>query len=380
MHQESPASHDLVRRALDALLTTERHQRIRLTMTVMAALLMLCCIAAMQLVAAAGLTKAGPVHWLSLVSAAGLVVVYVLIRSGYSQRWEDPALTLFQISSSILCTAVAYVIMGAARGIVLPILAVILFFGMFGLTPRQMLAVLFYGSMVFGIALAIAQWSPEYGGQPLALTVAYMVMIIVVLISCTFLNLRVLAARKKRNELTQAVASEHERAIRDELTGLYNRRFMLEVMHIEGARAQRSQQPLLVAQLDLDHFKVINDTHGHAVGDQALCAFVRTVTECIRPTDTLARWGGEEFVLLMANTTVENGERLLERVRAAVQASPVVLASGAAIHLTVSVGAARLQAPQEMPVGLLRRADAALYAAKAQGRNRVAWADDLIEA
>lgn len=82
----------------------------------------------------------------------------------------------------------------------------------------------------------------------------------------------------------------------------------------------------------------------------------------------------------MANTTVENGERLLERVRAAVQASPVVLASGAAIHLTVSVGAARLQAPQEMPVGLLRRADAALYAAKAQGRNRVAWADDLIEA
>lgn len=98
-------------------------------MTVMAALLMLCCIAAMQLATAMRPDAGGPVHWLSLVSSIGLVAVYVLIRSGYSQRWEDPALTLFQISSSITCTAVAYVIMGAARGIVLPIVAVILFFG-----------------------------------------------------------------------------------------------------------------------------------------------------------------------------------------------------------------------------------------------------------
>lgn len=378
MPQKSPASRDLVRCALDALLTTDRHQRIRLTMTVMAALLMLCSIAAMQLVAVAGLAPAQPVHWWTLVCCVGLIAVYVLIRSGYSQRWEDPALTLFQISSSITCTAVAYVIMGAARGIVLPIVAVILFFGMFGLTPRQMLAVLLYGSTAFGIALAVVQWSPAFGGQPLALTGAYMVMIIVVLISCTFLNLRVLAARKRRNELTQAVASERERALRDELTGLYNRRFMLEMMHLEGARAQRSHQPLLVAQLDLDHFKVVNDTYGHAVGDQALCAFADAVTGCIRSTDTLARWGGEEFVLLMSNTTAENGARLLERVRAKVQASPVVLATGASIHLTVSIGAAQLQTRQETPIGLLHRADAALYVAKAQGRNRVAWAGDPV--
>lgn len=376
MPQKPPALRDLVARALDALLTTGRHQRIRLSMTVMAALLMLCCIAVLQFVAAAGLTKAVPVHWFSLVSTIGLVAVYAVIRSGYSQRWKDPALTLFQISFSITCTAVAYIILGVARGIVLPILAVILFFGMFGLTPRQMLFVLFYGSTVFGIALAIVQWSAAFGGQPLALTVAYMVMIVVVLLSSTFLNLRVLAARKRKNELAQAVASERERAIRDELTGLYNRRFMLEMMHLEGARAQRSRQPLVMAQLDLDHFKRINDSHGHAAGDQALCAFARTVTECIRSTDTPARWGGEEFVLLMPNTTAESGMRLLERVRANVQASPVALQTGASIHLTVSIGAAQLQLQGETPIGLLHRADAALYAAKAQGRNRVVWADD----
>lgn len=376
MSEKSPALHDLAKRALDALLTTDRHQRIRLTMTVIAALLMLCCIAAMQLVVAAGLTRAEPVHWWTLICVTGLVVFYMLIRSGYSQRWEDPALTLFQMAYSITCAAAAYVIMGVARAAVLPILAVILFFGMFGLTPRQMLVVLFYGSAVFGLALAVVQWSPTYGGQPLALTAVYMIMTLVVLTSCTFLNLRVLAARKRKNELIQAVASERERAIRDELTGLHNRRFMLEMMHLEGARAQRSQQPLLIALMDLDHFKNINDTHGHAAGDLALCAFVRTVTEGMRATDFLARWGGEEFVLLMANTTVERGARLLERLRAAVQASPVELTTGASIRLTVSIGAAQLQLPQETPVGLLRRADAALYAAKAQGRNRVAWADD----
>ncbi|MBS0509424.1 MAG: GGDEF domain-containing protein [Proteobacteria bacterium] len=347
-------------------------------MTVMAALLMLCCIAALQLVAAAGLADSRRVHWFSLVCCLGLIVVYSLVRSGYSQRWEDPALTFLQIIASVTCTAVAYVIAGSARGITLPILAVILIFGVFGLSPRQMLFVLSYGVTVFAVALTVVQWSPGHGDQPLALSIAYMVMIAVVLVSCTFINLRVLAARKRKIELIQAAANERERAIRDELTGLHNRRFMLEMLHLEGVRVQRNQQPLLVAQLDLDNFKNINDTHGHAAGDLVLTAFAQTVSACIRSTDMLARWGGEEFVLLMGNTTADNGAGLLERLRAAVQAAVVFLPSGASIRVTVSIGAAQLQPGQETPLGLLGRADAALYAAKAQGRNRVAWADEAV--
>lgn len=376
--QDKPSSSGLVRKALDALLTTDRHQRIRLSMTVMAALLMLCCIAAMQLVAAAGLANAKHVHWFSLVCSLGLIGVYGLVRSGYSQRWKDPALTLFQIVSSVTCTAVAYVIAGSARGITLPILAVILIFGVFGLSPRQMLFVLFYGVAVFAVALMVAQWSSAHGSQPLALSIAYMVMIVVVLASCTFINLRVLASRKRKNELAQAAANERERALRDELTGLYNRRFMGEMLHLEGEQAQRNHQPLVIAQLDLDNFKNINDTHGHAAGDLVLEAFAQTVTARIRSTDILARWGGEEFVLLMANTTAAYGAGLLERVRAAVQASPVAVPGGASIEVTVSIGAAQLRIGQETPIGLLGRADAALYTAKAQGRNRVAWADQAI--
>lgn len=179
--------------------------------------------------------------------------------------------------------------------------------------------------------------------------------------------------RRQKAELAHAVEQVRELATRDELTGLPNRRYMLEMMRLEGLRVRRGGHPVLMAQLDLDHFKAVNDTHGHAGGDLALQAFARTVLASVRATDILARWGGEEFVLLMAGTTPEDGARLLERVRAAVAASPVALPAGGTVRLTVSVGAARLHAG-ETPVALLQRADAALYEAKRQGRNRVVWA------
>ena len=142
------------------------------------------------------------------------------------------------------------------------------------------------------------------------------------------------------------------------------------VAGLEHARAQRSRQPLLLALLDLDHFKAVNDTHGHAAGDVALQSFAQTVHGCVRASDLLARWGGEEFLLLMANTHPADGTRLLERVRATVAATPVALPGGTQLSLTVSVGLAEL-APGESTAALLQRADAALYGAKRLGRNRV---------
>ncbi|PZU35853.1 MAG: GGDEF domain-containing protein, partial [Acidovorax sp.] len=145
--------------------------------------------------------------------------------------------------------------------------------------------------------------------------------------------------RSQKRELAAAVEQIRELAIRDELTGLPNRRYMLEMMRLEHARAQRSRQPLLLAQLDLDHFKAVNDTHGHAAGDVALQSFAQTVHGCVRASDLLARWGGEEFLLLMANTHPADGTRLLERVRATVAATPVALPGGMQLSL---YGAKRL--------------------------------------
>lgn len=332
----------------------------------------------MHLVAAAGLTGPVPVYWWTLACCAGITMVFILIRSGYSRRVADPSLTLFQILYAIACNAAAYVIAGPAHGIAPPILAVIMMFGIFGLTPRQMVGVALYGLAVFGAAGAMVQWwHPSWlvpGSQPPALSAAYLIMMAVVLASSTFLTARVHSARARlrsqKRELARAIEQIRELATRDELTGLPNRRYMLEMLRLEQLRAQRSPQPLLLAQMDLDHFKAINDTHGHAAGDRALQAFAQTVRACVRSSDILARWGGEEFLLLMANTHAADGMRLLERVRATVAATPVALPGGTSLYLTVSVGLAEL-VPHEGTASLLQRADAALYEAKRQGRNRV---------
>ena len=134
--------------------------------------------------------------------------------------------------------------------------------------------------------------------------------------------------------------------------------------------------PLLIAQLDLDFFKAVNDTYGHGAGDVVLQNFAKLVSANIRGSDILARWGGEEFVLLMVNTSVHDGSQMLERVRSVVAAAPMPVAPGQNLRVTVSIGAAQLQQGDE-PAQLLMQADEALYAAKHQGRNRVVWAGQV---
>ncbi|RYF26735.1 MAG: GGDEF domain-containing protein [Comamonadaceae bacterium] len=345
----------------------------------LAALLMTGCMVAMHIVAAAGLADQRHVLWWTVASAAGLTLVLVLIRTGVSQRFADPSLTLFQILYAIACNAVAYVIAGPARGIAPPILAVILMFGMFGLSPRQMTGVMFYAFAAFGLAGLVVEWRQEPGHSQ-ALSLAYATMFLVVVISSTFLTRRVQATRahlrQQRHELALALEQIRELATHDDLTGLPNRRHMLELMRLEVLRAERSGLPLLLVQLDVDHFKTINDTHGHAVGDLALQTFARTVRDCVRASDVLARWGGEEFVLMLCNTQPADASELLERVRRTVAALRMERPGKPAIRLTVSIGVTAYLADEAIEQ-TLERADKALYAAKARGRDCIVWGPDV---
>ena len=356
----------------DWVLTTDPAQRLRLSMAGLAALLMVACMLVMNGVAWAGLTARTPVLVWSVLCSAGLVVVYVAIRSGWSQRCADPSLTLPQIVYAMACNAVAYTIAGPARGVTLPILAVILMFGIFGLSTRQMLGVLLYGLVAFGTALGVVAWHHEAGHEP-ALEIAHAAMIVVVLLSGTFLTTRVQATRqhlrRQKHELTLALEQILRLATRDALTGLFNRRHMLELLERELGRTARQPRSIVLAQLDIDHFKAINDQHGHAVGDKALQTFADVVSASVRQSDVLARWGGEEFVLLLCDTPLGEAQQLLERVRTAVaQATPQ--GAGDGVSFTVSIGAA-VHMPGEAAERTLERADRALYAAKAAGRNRV---------
>lgn len=362
------------RRWADWMLTTDKRQRIRLAMSGLAALLMVCCLVVMNSVAAAGLASTSEVRVWTACSVLGLIAVYAAIRSGWSRRFKDPALTLAQILYAITCCAAAFVIAGPARGVTLPILAIILMFGIFGLTTRQMLGVLVYSLVAFGLASGVvaARDEPDY---PPVVAAAYVGMVVVVLLSSTFLTTRVQSTRehlrRQKAELAQALEQIRQLATHDDLTGLLNRRAMLDRMQLEQRRSLRSGSPLLIAQLDIDHFKAVNDTHGHAAGDLVLQSFADTVRRNVRDTDVLARWGGEEFVLLLCDTPAADAVTLMERLRQAVQAMQVpVPQSGGPITVTVSIGLAR-HTPADPLAGTLERADQALYAAKAGGRNRV---------
>ena len=162
-----------------------------------------------------------------------------------------------------------------------------------------------------------------------------------------------------------------ELSSRDALTGLANRRQFELALAREIDRVARAGEPALVMMVDIDHFKKVNDTHGHPAGDVVLKAVADALQDCIRPMDTLARFGGEEFAMILPNCPAAFGQAVAERVRTHVQSRTVALASGEQVSVTVSIGGA--YAPQWVRSSAplwIARADQQLYRAKHGGRNR----------
>jgi len=162
-----------------------------------------------------------------------------------------------------------------------------------------------------------------------------------------------------------------QQARTDALTGALNRRALEEVHMIEEAHAVPYGHSLCMMMIDIDHFKRLNDTRGHAAGDCALQAFTRQVKTMLRCQDLLARSGGDEFTILLPDTTFADGLKAAERVRQAIEALETPFETGS-IRLTVSVGVAQLDLKNGGWEEMVRRSDAALYEAKQLGRNRVA--------
>lgn len=168
-----------------------------------------------------------------------------------------------------------------------------------------------------------------------------------------------------------------EKAARvDPLTGVYSRRAFTEFAETEMQRALRYGMHLSLIMIDLDHFKHINDTYGHAMGDAVLASFAHSVSQEVREVDVFGRWGGEEFVVLLPNTQVTEALRVAERMRVAVAGSELQ-AYGDSLRYTASFGVAAFD-PRELSLNrFMDRADSALYAAKHAGRNRVELAPAL---
>lgn len=162
-------------------------------------------------------------------------------------------------------------------------------------------------------------------------------------------------------------------AHRDVLTQLLNRTGFQDLAHRQIKRSVHAGEPVSVLIMDLDHFKSVNDTHGHAAGDHLLAAFAKCAHSAVRPSDLLSRHGGEEFCALLQNSQVQAAERVAERIRMDFE-KVHILHGGVAVKSTVSIGVAEIHLPEESLEHAIQRADKALYEAKLQGRNRVVTA------
>lgn len=176
-------------------------------------------------------------------------------------------------------------------------------------------------------------------------------------------------------EKSTRLAATQREATTDEMTGLYNYRFLVGYLDQQVNVAERASSPLSVLMLDLDHFKVVNDSHGHLAGDRLLRQFASLMLETIRKSDLAARYGGEEFVVVMANTGRGDAELVAAKIRSAVEAMVVRLDDGSEVRLTVSIGGVTFPDGSRGERNLLDLADRALYAAKRNGRNRVEFLD-----
>ena len=161
-------------------------------------------------------------------------------------------------------------------------------------------------------------------------------------------------------------------SLQDPLTGLSNRRHFFSVLERELDRVNRTGSAALLLMIDIDHFKQVNDTHGHQVGDRVLQAVARTLARCVRPMDSLCRYGGEEFAMVLPSCQGSMGWLVAERIRRAVEKTVVVVEQDTRLNVTISLGGAfAVQWVRTSPQLWLERSDHQLYRSKSGGRNRV---------
>ncbi|HYD57157.1 MAG TPA: GGDEF domain-containing protein [Burkholderiales bacterium] len=313
--------------------------------------------------------------WLAVGYGGGALAAaaagYALYRSGLNLKLRDPSAAAPLIGVAV---ALQLGVVAAAPQIAFPWLAnlfTVFAFGMLWLTVRQSVAVWSIAAAATAVLFAASGARLGLPASSAAELALVWLCFTAILGRCLVLSMYASEMRNKlassRSRLKASLAEIEELVSHDELTRTFNRRALMGRLEQERIRAERGGAGFSVALLDIDHFKQVNDTYGHAAGDAVLKAFAATVHATMRATDVFGRYGGEEFLMLLTDTGPADAVRAVERVRGAIAARAWTDIAPQA-RITVSIGVASFQRG-ETTGDVLRRADVALYRAKDSGRN-----------
>ncbi|WP_044873657.1 GGDEF domain-containing protein [Pseudomonas sp. LFM046] len=369
----SPTSQRVSHRALQSLLL----KRFGMAVATYAMILLLCWIALLG-----GLFR---VDSRTALVGTGVVVLSQLVllwifTSGHNLRFSDPSLTELQVLLALGWHTWLMTMVDSARGTLLAVYVLIMLFGVFQLKPRVFVRCAAIGFFAFAGLNLIEAYHMQLADPALALVQVCVLFVLMVWMSLFASYLQALRQRMRQRRFALQAHQDTLRGMMrqledlvatDELTGLFNRRHFLRLAgrELENLVAHRQHG---LALIDLDHFKRINDLHGHAAGDRVLQTFAAVALACLRDGDVLARYGGEEFVLLIPNCDADRLTACCERLREAFAAADPV---GVQMErLSLSAGMTLLVAGDDLD-DALQRADQALYRAKRSGRNRcdAAW-------
>lgn len=334
----------------------------------------LLCVVLLMLQVAAGVTAFSAALPLAVYTIAGAAFFFVLVRCSPRLNMAPRGLAVLQGLFGVSCNLWLHAISGPLRLASLLLLVIVIAFCTFAMRPRQTVIL----STIALVGMAVLMWwrvqiDPlQYPAHTEALAFGYLSLslLTVTVLTGEMHKLRTRLTRQKE-ELLKAVDTIRTLATLDELTSLANRRYMNEVL-AEEHRKTGDIGATCIALLDIDFFKRVNDRHGHAGGDAVLRAFAGAARAELRAADVLARWGGEEFLLMLPGTALPEAQQVLARMATQVAAMTVPDVAGlATISFSAGVVARR---DGEHFTDTISRADKALYRAKAEGRNRIVTA------
>jgi diguanylate cyclase (GGDEF)-like protein len=356
------------------LLGDNHRIRVRMPLTLVCALVYVAFCALAFVGEHVGLTRKGFAVPLAVGSACQMTLFIALLRSGWSLRLKDPGMMFPQNIVALISITYAYSMLAPTdRGMALMIVSLMVVFSIYVLSPGQSLALGVASALILAVPMLVMphvdpQWFPFdqelvrfelLAGTLPALTMA----------ARHIARWRENVGRQ-RDELKATLARVQDLATRDKLTGLCNRRHMQDLLEQAGA----GSAGFCIALVDLDHFKQINDRHGHRTGDLALQGFANACVEVLRSSDVAARWGGEEFLIFFPDLSATQAHMALGRLREAL-AQRQVCPDAPDLRVAFSAGVAGHK-PHNALDHTLERADRALYAAKHEGRDRSLLAGD----